>query len=44
MIVSPQRAIDSTPWKEYQSGERKYYVHSVTKESSWTVPKELKGA
>ncbi|UZJ52459.1 hypothetical protein CBS101457_001779 [Exobasidium rhododendri] len=37
-----ERAIDSTPWKEYQSGERKYYVHSVTKESSWTVPKELR--
>lgn len=41
--TAKERAIDSTPWKEYQSGERKYYVHSVTKESSWSLPKELKG-
>lgn len=36
-----EKAIDSTQWKEYQSGERKYYVHSVTKQSSWSLPKEL---
>lgn len=40
--TSRERALEQTPWKEYQSGERKYYVNSITKESSWTLPKELK--
>lgn len=37
-----EHALSQTQWKEYQSGERKYYVNSVTKESSWTLPEELR--
>ncbi|CAO1631408.1 unnamed protein product [Sympodiomycopsis kandeliae] len=41
-LKSPrERAIASTKWKEYKSGERNYYVHSETKETTWIVPKEL---
>lgn len=38
-----ERAIASTKWKEYTSGDRKYYVHSETKETTWSVPGELRG-
>ncbi|KAN0063798.1 U1 snRNP protein [Thecaphora frezii] len=37
-----ERALDSTPWKEYKSGDRSYYVHSQTKQSTWTLPPEVK--
>ncbi|KDN40517.1 hypothetical protein K437DRAFT_238815 [Tilletiaria anomala UBC 951] len=36
-----ERAMEGTPWKAYKSGDRTYYVHSETKQSSWTLPQEL---
>lgn len=38
-----EKAIAQTRWKEYKQGEKSYYVHSDTKESTWTVPNELQG-
>lgn len=38
-----ERAIASTKWKEYKSGDRTYYVHSQTKETTWNIPPELQG-
>ncbi|GAA5968719.1 hypothetical protein JCM11641_000709 [Rhodosporidiobolus odoratus] len=29
-------------WKEYETGGRKYYTHTVSKETTWSMPKELK--
>ncbi|KAL4400659.1 U2-type prespliceosome protein [Malassezia pachydermatis] len=37
-----ERAMDSTPWREYKSGERSYYVNKETKQSTWTMPSDLK--
>ncbi|EPQ27162.1 uncharacterized protein PFL1_05443 [Pseudozyma flocculosa PF-1] len=37
-----ERALDSTPWREYKSGDRSYYVHAETKQSTWTLPPEVK--
>lgn len=36
-----ERAMDSTPWREYKSGERSYYVNKETKQSTWTIPADL---
>lgn len=34
--------LSQCPWKEYKTEDGKIYYHNVsTKESSWTVPKEL---
>lgn len=37
-----QKKLSQCPWKEYKSETGKVYYHNVvTKESRWTVPKEL---
>lgn len=37
-----QRLLSQCPWKEYKSENGKLYYHNInTKESSWTIPKEL---
>ena len=37
-----QLLLSQCPWKEYKSESGKTYYHNVnTKESRWTVPKEL---
>jgi pre-mRNA-processing factor 40 len=37
-----QLLLSQCPWKEYRSESGKTYYHNVnTKESRWTVPKEL---
>lgn len=37
-----QLLLSQCPWKEYKSESGKLYYHNVnTKESSWTMPKEL---
>ncbi|GAA5928334.1 hypothetical protein JCM10213_005710 [Rhodosporidiobolus nylandii] len=28
-------------WKEYETGGRKYYTHTISKETTWNMPKEL---
>lgn len=37
-----ERAMETTPWREYKSGERSYYVNKETKASTWTMPPDLK--
>ena len=40
--LSLQRLLSQCPWKEHKSDTgRVYYYNSETKESTWTVPKEL---
>jgi len=34
--------MDATPWREYRTGDRVYYVNRETKESRWTMPNELR--
>ncbi|GAA5953099.1 hypothetical protein JCM21900_005067 [Sporobolomyces salmonicolor] len=36
-----EREMDKTPWKEYETGGRKYWVHSESKETTWNMPKEI---
>jgi pre-mRNA-processing factor 40 len=37
-----QLLLSQCPWKEYRSENGKTYYHNVnTKESRWTIPKEL---
>jgi pre-mRNA-processing factor 40 len=36
-----ERAMVSTPWKEYTSKGRPYWVHKETKQSVWDLPEEL---
>ncbi|CEQ40246.1 SPOSA6832_01840 [Sporobolomyces salmonicolor] len=36
-----EREMDKTPWKEYETGGRKYWVHSQSKETTWNMPKEI---
>ena len=36
-----ERAMDTTPWREYKSGDRSYYVNKETKESTWKIPADL---
>jgi pre-mRNA-processing factor 40 len=37
-----QLLLSQCPWKEYKSESSKTYYHNViTKESRWTIPKEL---
>ncbi|GAA5830706.1 hypothetical protein JCM11251_001050 [Rhodosporidiobolus azoricus] len=33
--------MSKTRWKEYETGGRKYWVHAVSKETTWNMPKEL---
>ncbi|GAA5982093.1 hypothetical protein JCM10908_004736 [Rhodotorula pacifica] len=33
--------MERTPWKEYETGGRKYWVHSQSKETTWSMPKEI---
>ncbi|BGP55203.1 U1 snRNP protein [Rhodotorula sphaerocarpa] len=33
--------VEKTPWKEYETGGRKYWVHAQTKETTWAMPKEI---
>ncbi|KAJ6514580.1 hypothetical protein DFH09DRAFT_1099665 [Mycena vulgaris] len=40
-LISTQRALNQTKWKEYFSGGRKYYYNTETKESKWDMPDEL---
>jgi len=35
--------MENTPWKEYETGGRKYWVHERTKETTWNAPKEIAG-
>ena len=37
-----ERLLAQCPWKEYSDGGKTYYSHAETKESVWTIPKELK--
>lgn len=37
-----ERAMETTAWREYKSGERSYYVNKETKASTWTMPADLK--
>ena len=37
-----ERLLAQCPWKEYSDGGKTYYSHTETKESVWTIPKELK--
>lgn len=37
-----ERAMDTTSWREYKSGDRSYYVNKETKESTWNIPADLK--
>ena len=37
-----ERQLAQCPWKEYSDGGKTYYHHTETKESVWTIPKELK--
>ncbi|KAI5478245.1 formin binding protein [Pseudohyphozyma bogoriensis] len=30
--------MEKTPWKEYETGGRKYWVHKDTKETTWEMP------
>ncbi|WFD00499.1 U1 snRNP protein [Malassezia yamatoensis] len=36
-----ERRIDATPWREYKSGDRSYYVNRETKKSTWKIPEEI---
>lgn len=38
-----EKEMESTPWKEYETGGRKYWVHDKTKETTWNPPKEIAG-
>ncbi|GAA5897497.1 hypothetical protein JCM5296_001143 [Sporobolomyces johnsonii] len=41
-LKSPaEREMDKTPWKEYETGGRKYWVHSQSKETTWNMPKDI---
>lgn len=41
-MVFFQLLLSQCPWKEYRSESGKTYYHNVnTKESRWTIPKEL---
>ncbi|GAA5966237.1 hypothetical protein JCM3765_002568 [Sporobolomyces pararoseus] len=41
-LKSPaEKEMESTPWKEYETGGRKYWVHDKTKETTWNPPKEI---
>ncbi|GAA5972082.1 hypothetical protein JCM8115_000816 [Rhodotorula mucilaginosa] len=33
--------MEKTPWKEYETGGRKYWVHNLSKETTWSMPKEI---
>ena len=37
-----ERLLAQCPWKEYSDGGKTYYNNTETKESVWTIPKELK--
>ena len=41
-LHSLQRLLSQCPWKEHKSDTgRVYYYNSESKESTWTIPKEL---
>jgi pre-mRNA-processing factor 40 len=41
-LASFQLLLSQCPWKEYRSESGKTYYHNVnTKESRWTIPKDL---
>lgn len=42
IILTIQRALSQTVWKQYTSKGRPYYVNSKTKETKWDLPEELK--
>ncbi|GAA5861781.1 hypothetical protein JCM3774_001299 [Rhodotorula dairenensis] len=33
--------MENTPWKEYETGGRKYWVHADSKETTWSMPKQI---
>lgn len=35
--------MEKTPWKEYETGGRKYWVHATSKETTWSMPKDISG-
>lgn len=37
-----ERALDKTPWRQYRTGEKVYYVNRETKESVWRLPDDLR--
>ena len=42
LMSEAERQLAQCPWKEYSDGGKTYYHHTETKESVWTIPKELK--
>ena len=43
MKTPAEKEMENTPWKEYETGGRKYWVHDRTKETTWNAPKEIAG-
>jgi len=35
--------MEATPWTEYSSGGKPYWVHKHTKDTTWEMPQEIKG-
>lgn len=35
--------MSKTPWKEYETKGRKYWVHKESKETTWDMPPVLRG-
>ena len=42
LMSEAERQLAQCPWKEFSDGGKTYYHHTETKESVWTIPKELK--
>ncbi|GAA5997735.1 uncharacterized protein JCM10292_006777 [Rhodotorula paludigena] len=36
-----EREVDKTPWDEYETNGRKYWVHRDTKDTTWNMPREI---
>ncbi|GAA5822553.1 hypothetical protein JCM10212_002457 [Sporobolomyces blumeae] len=36
-----EKEMERTPWKEYETGGRKYWVHSESSETTWNPPTEI---
>ena len=42
LMSEVERLLAQCPWKEFLDGGKTYYNNTETKESVWTIPKELK--
>ncbi|GAA6007728.1 hypothetical protein JCM10207_004855 [Rhodosporidiobolus poonsookiae] len=41
-LKTPQeKDMANTPWDEYETGGRKYWVHKTSKETTWNMPREI---